>query len=524
MKRLPLPLLVGIFVVGAIVSVYGYQSHFGPSGLLYYDEARSYGGYNLITPLRPGPAPDFGYHATYLIDMEGNVINSWPLPQYGYTIEKQSQFLDNGNLLRRIGNDTWQHGWDESWPGTDPEASPTDAGRLQELDWDGNIIREIVDTRPGYHHHHTFERIFNRKLQAFTILSIASKDITHEQAIAAGVDPSLRDDYTSFPDGVVEFDLDGNVIWEWNVFDHLVQDVDPTKDNYGVVRDHPEKMDPNFGPGRRGNWIHMNSMDYNETLGQIVVNNSVNAEFYVIDHQGTFIPGDPAGSIATAAGDAGDFLFRWGNPAVYDSGEGKSFTEKGGASDGDQQVFFSHDIQWIRPTAYPEGPALPGAGHFLIFDNGTRHLATGNAYSALLEIDPYDGPMENGVYVRQESAGYHNVRVYSGARRTSDQVVWFYASRDPASFWSRHISGLTRLPNGNTMVTGGTWGQLFELTPDNEIVWEYKLPIVNDTGPKKILEDGDFAQSFVAFRYGSDHPALRGRDLTPKGQLVDVED
>ena len=148
MRKVPIPLLVGMFVAGAIVSMYGYQSHFGPSGLLYYDEARSYGGYNLITPLRPGPAPDFGYHATYLMDMRGNVINSWPLPQYGYTIEKQTQFLDNGNLLRRIGTSTWQHGWDDSWPGTDPAASPTDAARLQELDWDGNIVYEIADTRP----------------------------------------------------------------------------------------------------------------------------------------------------------------------------------------------------------------------------------------------------------------------------------------------------------------------------------------------------------------------------------------
>ena len=523
MKRVPTSLVAGACVVAVMGTVYGYQSHYGPSGLIYYDKAKSYGGYNLITPLRPGPAPDFGYHATYLIDMEGNLIHSWPLPKYGYTIEKQLQFLDNGNLLRRISNSTWTYGWDASWPGTDPAASKTDVARLQELDWDGNIVYEIVDRRPGYTHHHTFEKIFNRKLNAYTILSVASRNITHEQAIAAGADPKKRDDYTSFPDGVVEFDLAGNVIWEWNIFDHLVQDVDRTKANYGVVKDHPEKLDVNFGRGRSGNWIHMNSMDYNETLGQIVVNNSVDSEFYVIDHQGTFVSGDPAASIAMAASDKGDFLFRWGNPTVFDAGPGQSYSEAEGASDGDQQVFFSHDIQWIRPTAYAGGPALPGAGHFLIFDNGTRHIATGYAYSAVLEINPYDGPMEKGVYIPQQKAGYRNVRVYSGARRTSNQVVWMYASKDPASFWSRHISGISRLPNGNTMVTAATWGQLFELTPDGEVVWEYKLPIVADKGPRKVLEDGDVAQTFVTFRYGPDHPALRGKDLRPKGLLSDLD-
>ncbi len=253
-------------------------------------------------------------------------------------------------------------------------------------------------------------KIFNKKLGANTILSVVSKDVTHEQAIARGADPKKRKDYTSNPDGVVEFDLKGNVIWEWNIFDHLVQDVDPAKANYGVIKDTPGRLDVNFGAGRTGDWIHINSLDYNETLGQLVVNNSTDSEFYIIDHQGTFISGDPAGSIAAAAGPKGDFLYRWGNPSIYDTGVPMSYSEARGASDGDQQAFFSHDVQWIRPTAYTGGPALPGAGHFLLFDNGSRHLATGYAYSAVLEINPYEGPMEKGVYVPQDKAGYKNVR------------------------------------------------------------------------------------------------------------------
>lgn len=523
MTRMRMPAAVVMCTAAMLGSVYAYQSHYGPTGLIHYDKAKSYGGYNLFTPLRPGPAPDFKHHATYLIDMEGNIVKSWPLPKYGYTIEKHAHFLDNGNLLRRIGNSTWEDGWDERWPGTNPASSPTDPGRIQELDWDGNVVYEIAEKRRGYTHHHDFVKIWNRKLQAYTILSVASKNITHEQAIARGADPKKRDDYTSFPDGVVEFDLRGNVIWEWNIFDHLVQDLDPQKANYGAVKDHPGRLDVNFGRGRSGNWIHMNSLDYNETLGQIVVNNSVDSEFYVIDHQGTFVPGDATASIAMAAGKAGDFVFRWGNPSVSDSGAGQSYSEAGGASDGDQQVFFSHDIQWIRPAAYSGGPSLPGAGNFLIFDNGTRHL-TGVAYSALLEINPYSGPMEKGVYVPQEKAGYRNVRAYTGNRRTSNQVVWLYASKDPASFWSRHISGLTRLPNGNTLATAATWGQVIELTPDNEVVWEFKLPITTERGPVKVLHDGEVAQTFVTYRYGTDHPALRGKDLTPKGHITDLED
>jgi hypothetical protein len=520
MRRIRLPFVM-MFLTGALGSVYAYQSHYGPSGVTYYDKAKSYGGYTLFTPLRPGPPPEFPNNATYLIDMEGNVVKTWTLPKYGYTIEKHAYLLENGNLIRRISNVTWEHEWQSAWPGSDPKKAPTDAARLQELDWNGNILYEIAEKRPGYTHHHDFVKIFNKKLQQNTILSVVSKDITHEQAIARGADPKKRKDYTSNPDGVVEFDLKGNVIWEWNIFDHLVQDVDPAKANYGVVKDHPQKLDVNFGNGRAGDWIHINSLDYNETLGHLVVNNSTDSEFYIIDHQGTFVPGDAAASIASAAGPKGDFLYRWGNPSVYDTGVPMSYSEARGASDGDQQVFFSHDVQWIRPAAYSGGPPLPGAGHFLIFDNGSRHLATGYAYSAVLEINPYEGAMEKGVYVPQDKAGYRNVRGYTGNRRTSNQVTWLYASKDPASFWSRHISGMTRLPNGNTIVTAATWGQIFEITPPGEVVWEYKIPTTTERGAVKMLRDGDVAQAFLAYRYGADHPALKGRTLTPRGKLGD---
>ena len=92
------------------------------------------------------------------------------------------------------------------------------SGAIYQLyDWDGEVIWEHDEERPGYTPHHDFRMIWNPKLQARTLLYVASREMTHEQAIALGVDPTLRDDYTSRPDGVVEVDMDGNVIWEWNI-------------------------------------------------------------------------------------------------------------------------------------------------------------------------------------------------------------------------------------------------------------------------------------------------------------------
>ena len=38
------------------------------------------------------------------------------------------------------------------------------------------------------------------------------------------------------------------------------------------------------------------------------------------------------------------------------------------------------------------------------------------------------------------------------------------------------ISGMQRLPNGNTLITEGSDGRVFEVTPDHKIVWEFVSP------------------------------------------------
>ena len=375
----------------------------GPTELIQYDPAKASPGYTLFSPFRG--------QNTYLIDMHGNVVHYWPYPDGWSTpgaeaIEKHARLLEDGTLLRGAIDRAGRGGM---------------SGAIYQLyDWDGNVIWEHDEERPGYTPHHDFRMIWNPKLGARTLLYVASKEITHEQAIALGVDPARRDDYASRPDGVVEVDMDGNVIWEWNITDHLIQDIEDTLPNFGVVAEHPGKMDPNFAGGASGDWIHINSLDYNQTLDHIAINNSTFSESYVIDHGGTFVAGDPERSIALAASDAGDFLHRWGNPCVYDAGEcPRSINEGQSSTNGHQQVFFSHDIQWIRERETGMGDDLPGAGNMLIFNNGSRQL--GVTFSSVIEFNPYDGPMENGVYVPEMEAG-HDPAARHGRRRTRLQT------------------------------------------------------------------------------------------------------
>ena len=81
-----------------------------------------------------------------------------------------------------------------------------------------------------------------------------------EEAIAAGRKKELVSKYI-LPDSLLEIKptgkTTGEVVWEWHLWDHLIQDHDSTKANFGDVAAHPELVDINFvenplGPGPGG--------------------------------------------------------------------------------------------------------------------------------------------------------------------------------------------------------------------------------------------------------------------------------
>jgi hypothetical protein len=486
MKRAPIP-----YILIAIGSALAAERLQGPTELLFWDKTKAHNGYTL-----------FGAAGTsYLIDMEGKVVRTW-------NIGTNPRLLDNGNLLDASRDD------------------PSGFQGFQEMDWDGKVVWEYTEKREGYAPHHDWVRIFNRKLNAPTTLYIANKSITREQALAAG---ASRFEDGAQMDAIVEVDMQGKVVWEWWFFDHVVQDVDATKPNFAgagkSVADYPGRLNLNL-PGRplRRDWLHCNSLDYNAEhaeLDQAVIN-SVQGELYVIDHGNTFVAGDPAASIAKARGPAGDFLYRFGDPARYKQGDPPRILENWDtATSGHKQMGGSHHAHWIRP-------GLPGAGHLMVFNNG-QYLFERTPQSSILEINPFldSTGRDTGKYVNPPQAGYREERydrdTHKSPRAISKQVVWSYRSKSNMGFFSHIGSSGERLANGNTLICSDTEGHLFEVTSDGNLAWEYISPVTREGALKVIPDSLPMTNSvFRAARYTADHPALKGKDLTPKALITDM--
>ncbi|MBW1915175.1 MAG: aryl-sulfate sulfotransferase [Deltaproteobacteria bacterium] len=263
MKKSLFFLAACFFLTMTASSAYAVHAHVGQTELLYYNKAKAYPGYVLFS----AGHPDLVW-ATYLIDIEGRLINVWD-------IGDMPRFLENGNLF----DFTIKRG-----------AKGVGKPGFRELDWDGNIMQEVLipENRSDIDRlHHQKQRIFNKALNAYTYISIISKKLTHEEGLAAGADPS-KCTGDSIPDGIIEVDMAGNIVWEWWTVDHVVQDEYPDKLNYvgkgKKISDYPGKLDMNQGRGLVGDFVHFNSIDYNPTLGQIAVNNSTGSEFWIVDH------------------------------------------------------------------------------------------------------------------------------------------------------------------------------------------------------------------------------------------------
>ncbi|MEI7673089.1 MAG: aryl-sulfate sulfotransferase [Deltaproteobacteria bacterium] len=511
-------IMVGVAIVLPFSTAYAVETFIIETETRQYNPEKSFGGYFLTSD------DSTANQTVYLMDMMGYVIRQWS------GVRGTPKLLENGNL--------WS------------------CGQVQ--DWDGNILWSFtpstdMPTRFAEDQlslHHDGRRIWNKKLKQYTHLYVAYRNATKEEVIAAGGDPSWSFAATAGAKGntsrlmahdlLIEVNDKKEIVWEWRHLDHQVQSKNPAWPNYVTdVAKAPGREDAHYGTGIGYDWQHINSVDYNEDLDLIVTNGRSWSQSYVIDHGKTFVSAtDWAANRAAAKGPSGDFLYRFGNPATYNQGYAPSCSTTGQQCyEGDQQLYGSHDIQWIKPyhwnrphaeagDTWPDpvgytlsGIANPGAGHFMVFDNGTNN-PTGMR-SRIREFNPFlnSAGVDTGWFVNPPDAGYTGTL---GLTRTSKQIVWNYQSKSQQSFYSVNTSGCQRLPNGNTSIQSSAQGHSFEVTPTGEVVWEYQFPGFGTANAKFVMYDGGTGNAeggttklFRHYRYGANYPGLAGRDLTP---------
>jgi len=374
----------------------------------------------------------------------------------GYTLFTPITLTQTGATTHLVNTDgesvhTWSH---ERGPASMPYLQPDSSiiypyrvpnptmesggvgGGIEKQSWDGEILWQYTFSDETYQHHHDVE-----PLPSGNILIVVWENKSAEDAYAMGrqiVENSLNQMWST---AILELEPEsGEIVWEWHLWDHLIQDVDAELPNYGIISENPQLFDINCGVvgtavgepgGASGDWIHVNAVDYNPDLDQIVISSRRQDEIFIIDHSTT--TEEAAGHTGGNSGKGGDLLYRWGNPQNYDRG-----------TSSDRILGIPHSVNWI-PSGYP------GAGNLILLNN-----IHDEPFAAVLEIiTPIDS---SNNYILPEDDPYE-----------PETWEWMYMD----DFMVPLQGGAFRLPNGNTLITLTVEAEIFEVDMDGNKLWTY---------------------------------------------------
>ena len=418
---------------------------------LFVNEEASSNGYTLFTNSR----------TTHLIDNCGFQVNTW---ESAFTPGLGVYLLPNGNLLRAGRVSGVFNGGGVG-------------GQFELFSWEGNTLWSYRFADETRHSHHDLEPLPNGNF-----LALAWTLMTAEEALASG----REFDEEVWIEKIFEIKIVGSgdieIVWEWSLADHLVQDAFPDKPNFGMIRENPGKMNFNYIPADQGlerDWAHFNAIAYNERLDQIAVSSRNFSEIWILDHSTT--TAEASTSSGGNSGKGGDILYRYGNPQVYDRGNSN-----------DQVFFNQHNIEWIRDD-------FPNGGSLSVFNNRWQNDRS--------RVERWTPPMDGDDYILEQGRAFG-----------PEELDWSYAG----DFYSMRISGVQFMENGNALIRSGTRGQFLEVTEDENLVWEYINPMRSTLGPIAQGDEPFQNSTFRILRYRPDYEAFIGRDLTP-GDPIELD-
>jgi hypothetical protein len=382
-------------------------------------QAQKWGLYTFYSPQNSA--------AGYLVDTTGTTFKTWTFSSTKKT--GYSSYLVPGDTVIRTVAYT-----------SNVLGGGGITGEVQKVDWNGNVTWDFVYSSSTYCMHHDICPMPNGN-----VLIISYDVKTATDATAAGCSKSM----IIWSEKIIEVKptgaTTGIIVWEWHVWDHLCQSVNSAKNNYVTsVVQHPELMNINYNTTK--DWMHMNGIDYNSELDQIVLSSHMLNEIYVIDHSTT--TAEAATHTGGRSGKGGDILYRWGNPAAY------------GAT-GTKILNVVHDAHWVPKDC-------PRAGYLVAFNNKG---GTGSKSCIDIVAPPYDTVSEQTIL--------YDVTPGTAFAPSS------YTYRYTTTFSAQDLGNSQQLPNGNMLICN-PGGSIFEINPAGTSIWS------------KTVSGGSIAQ---AFRY-----------------------
>ena len=417
-----------------------------PTGTTIYNPEKCWSGYTLMPIKKVGAV---------LIDMNGNVVKVWKNFQ-GFP----NKLLPGGYVMGSLGV-------------RDANFSYQDQTDVAQLDWDGNVVwkfdhKEYIEDE-GYaprwmaRQHHDYQREGNPV--GYYVPNMECKTDSGNTLILCHTDTYNKriSDKRLLDDTIIEVDWEGNIVWEWHVSKHF-SELGFSEAAKNVLFRNPNQHFTQTG--EMSDWMHINSMS---ALGPNKWYDAGDERF----HPDNIIWDARESNIIA-------IISKKTGKTVWQIGPDFTLTKELRAIG---QIIGQHHCHMI-----PKG--LPGAGNILIFDNG------GWAGYGLPDRMSKDGTK---VDIRDHS------RVLELNPATLE-VEWSFIASDAkggmmplvvnSEFYSQLVSSAQRLPNGNTLITEGCFSRLFEVTPEKEIVWEYRAPF-DEVGIPMIYRAYRYPYSYV---------------------------
>lgn len=409
-------------------------------------------------------------HKTILMDDQGRVAHTWPTPQR-LPEATVTYLMADGNVARTTCKYDWLD-MDGRFPiGTHGTISIVAPNGAVLWEWSN------IDTGNGALHH-DIEVMPNGN-----ILAISWHEVSAVDAQAEGWVPQGDRDRILL-DKIIELkpDLENGttqIVWEWCMLDHLVQNRDPIGANYGQPAQNIGKIDINWPwldtvQFNSGQIAHLNSVSYNAVEDIILLSSAIFGEVWAIDHSTT--TDEAKGRTGGAYGKGGDLLWRWGNPQTHDAGGPE-----------DQVLFWQHDAYFLPSN-------VPNSGEILIFNNGMRRDAQGSADYEQKCMGLLDGAYSDVIEITipRDAAGL----IKEGA---APEINWRFNENAEHNIYSPFMSGAQRMPNGNTLMMQACDKRVVEVTHEGEIVLDFHVG-----GPGRM---------FRIYKFAPDAPGIKALGL-----------